>query len=112
MRISDWSSDVCSSDLGAFSRNEKPPFGGRVELRLRLRSGVAASIHVGIQAACEAAFGTAGACRPLALVLRGVVDQPVDQPDQFRMVAPAQFIDGLLGFGGRDRANGDRKRVV
>src|SRR3546814_10271257 len=64
------------------SRNEKPPFGGRVELRLRLRSGVAASIHVGIQAACEAAFGTAGAYRPLALVLRGVVDQPVDQPDR------------------------------
>src|SRR3546814_20509709 len=29
MRISDWSSDVCSSDLTGFSERRLPPFGGR-----------------------------------------------------------------------------------
>src|SRR3546814_8309367 len=34
MRISDWSSDVCSSDLGSFSREEAFHDGETVRLRL------------------------------------------------------------------------------
>src|SRR3546814_8883645 len=37
MRISDWSSDVCSSDLAAGPGNDRPPAAGREEHRSRRR---------------------------------------------------------------------------
>src|SRR3546814_14814806 len=46
MRISDWSSDVCSSDLGAFADGELPRHGSSSMWRNILKYGVIAGLVV------------------------------------------------------------------
>src|SRR3546814_15276644 len=87
MRISDWSSDVCSSDLAIFlwgaARAEKKKAPGRGTRRLRAtargdrgrecRSALAAA-GVGFRIRIGGRAGSRGGM-PLALGLRGLADQ-------------------------------------
>src|SRR3546814_2443216 len=71
MRISDWSSDVCSSDLGAVARH-------------RVRADAPAS---GVAAGCRAAAGAVA-----AVTVAGVVDRPAARTQGERAVGFAARI--------------------
>src|SRR3546814_16712656 len=67
MRISDWSSDVCSSDLGGASRGDR----GSI-VTMRENRGMRSLRHGGVQAALVSAV-LFGAGTPFAKVLLGDV---------------------------------------
>src|SRR3546814_456543 len=100
MRISDWSSDVCSSDLNELVNFARRAKGGSEEELAAFRKALAQ--HVAIQAQVSGATAEAG--RALA---------------QFRILASsrdagrARVIEGIVtGGGGRDRIEDVAERIA
>src|SRR3546814_2764957 len=86
MRISDWSSDVCSSDLGAAQETNERIAGGRTAGRWTGMAGLAALIDL--------ACGDAGQPHPRAF---GTPNRTVAIPDHRRRAGKA----GASGKHGR-----------
>src|SRR3546814_15991086 len=99
MRISDWSSDVCSSDLGAiaaieaFDRGRALPDRGAHAIH---RGVAAADYHHALARRIEPAVVEGGHGIAIALAVRG--DQIIERPDDTRAADagradPARLVD-------------------
>src|SRR3546814_3508664 len=123
MRISDWSSDVCSSDLGGSNpplsaRFDKPPYGGFfvTGIHERRRRAPVIGIHGKV-------FSHVAACRSAAPALYptpGTGPQPCTPAScicpYFPSPAPCGVLQRLgigrtAGHGEDQRQRGDRKRT-
>src|SRR3546814_11742364 len=89
MRISDWSSDVCSSDLGSFSREEAFHDGETVRLRL---------INTSLARIMRLDFSRYD---PIVIAVDGQPCDPFVPVDGRVVLGPAMRIDLILTMSGK-----------